>query len=230
MLMSRRHAMAALGSTMLMPIVAGAAFGATQSAADKAFAKLAAKWLDQSMKFSPVSATQIGDHRFDAMLDDVSAAGRNAGLAFAKQTLGALEAIDAKKLSRANQVDAALLANALKSQIWTTESVQDWAWNPLGYQSIAGGAIYTLMAREFAPVEQRLVAATQRLEAIPAFLSQVRGELQLARVPVPHAATYSAQHKGLKSIIGEMIDPHKAKLSVVQICDLSALASSAAST
>ena len=30
---------------------------------------------------------------------------------------------------------------------------------------------------------------------------------------MPHAATYSAQHKGLKSIIGEMIDPHKDKLS-----------------
>jgi uncharacterized protein (DUF885 family) len=213
MLMSRRHAMAALGSTMLMPIVAGAAFGAAQSAADKAFAKLAAIWLDQSMKFSPVSATGIGDHRFDAMLDNVSAAGRNAGLVFAKQTLGALQAIDIRKLSRANQVDAALLSNELRGQIWRTESVQDWAWNPLGYQAIAGGAIYTLMAREFAPVETRLLAATQRLEAIPAFLKQVRGELQLARIPVPHAATYSAQHKGLKSIIGEMIDPHKGKLS-----------------
>ena len=179
MLMSRRHAMAALGSTMLMPIVAGAAFGATQSAADKAFAKLAAKWLDQSMKFSPVSATQIGDHRFDAMLDDVSASGRNAGLAFAKKTLGALQAIEPKKLSRANQVDAALLANALKSQIWTTESVQDWAWNPLGYQSIAGGAIYTLMAREFAPVEQRLADFTKWLSNIPAATDFLRSASSL---------------------------------------------------
>jgi uncharacterized protein (DUF885 family) len=213
MLMSRRTAMAALGSTMLMPVVAGAAFGAVQSAADKAFAKLAANWLDKSMTFSPVSATQIGDHRFDAMLDDVSASGRNAGLAFNKQTLAALDAIDAKKLSRANQVDAALLANELRSQIWQTESVQGWAWNPLGYQGVAGGAIYTLMAREFAPVEQRLAAATRRMEAIPAFLKQARGELVPARVPVPHAATYSAQHKGLKSIVGEMIDPYKEKLT-----------------
>ena len=210
---SRRQALAVVGSAALVPHVAGAAFGAGQSSADRAFAKLAARWLDRSMAFSPVSATQIGDHRFDSALDDVSAAGRNAGLAFAKQTLSALEAINTAKLSRANQVDAALLANALKSQIWTTESVQDWAWNPLGYQGIAGGAIYTLMAREFAPVERRLAAATRRLELIPAFLKQTRGELVPARVPVPHAATYSAQHKGLKSIIGEMIDPHKGKLS-----------------
>ncbi|MBP6015032.1 MAG: DUF885 domain-containing protein [Alphaproteobacteria bacterium] len=211
--LTRRRAIAALGSTMLVPVVAGAAYGAKQSAADKTFAKLAARWLDRSMKFSPVSATQVGDHRFDAMLDDVSAGGRNTGLAFAKQTLTALEAIDRKQLSRANQVDAALLANALKSQIWTTESVQDWAWNPLGYQGIAGGAIYTLMAREFAPIEKRLAAATRRMELIPAFLKQTRGELVPSRVPVPHAATYSAQHKGLKSIIGEMVDPHKDKLS-----------------
>ncbi len=213
MQMSRRYAIAALGSTMLMPIVAGAAFGAVQSAADKTFAKLAQNWLDQSMKFSPVSATQIGDHRYDAELDDVSAAGRDAGLAFNKKTLSALELIDRQKLSRANQVDAALLANELRSQIWRTEKVQDWAWNPLGYQGVAGGAIYSLMAREFAPIEQRLASATRRLELIPALLKQTRGELQLARIPVPHAATYSAQHKGLKSIIGEMIDPHKDKLS-----------------
>jgi uncharacterized protein (DUF885 family) len=211
--LTRRHTIAALGSTMLMPIVAGAAAGATQSGADKAFAKLAALWLDRSMKLSPVSATQVGDHRFDGELDDVSAAGRNAGLAFAKQTLAALDAIDRNRLSRANQVDAALLSNELRSQIWRTESVQDWAWNPLGYQGVAGGALYGLMARAFAPIEQRLAAATRRMELIPAFLKQVRGELQLARVPVPHAATYSAQHKGLKSIIGEMIDPHREKLS-----------------
>lgn len=213
MQMSRRGVVAALGSTMLMPIVAGQALGAAQSSADKDFAALAKKWLDQSMKLSPVSATQIGDHRFDSELDDMSAAGRNAGLAFAKDTLASLDAIDKTKLSRANQVDAALLSNALRSGIWTTETVQDWAWNPLNYQGIAGGAIYTLMAREFAPLTKRLEAATRRMELMPALLKQARSELVPERVPVPHADTYSKQNKGLKSIIGEMIDPHKDKLS-----------------
>jgi uncharacterized protein (DUF885 family) len=32
-------------------------------------------------------------------------------------------------------------------------------------------------------------------------------------VPAPHADTYAKQNKGLKSIVGEMIDPHKGKLS-----------------
>ncbi len=210
--MSRRHVLGGLGSTMLVPLVAGEALGAAQSKADRSFAAIAKNWLDGLLKLSPVSATQIGDHRFDSELDDMSAPGRNAGLAFAKETLASLDAIDRTKLSRANQVDAALLANALRSQIWTTEEVQDWAWNPLGYQAIAGGALYNLMAREFAPVIQRLEAATRRMELMPALLAQARAELVPARVPVPHAATYAQQHKGLKSIVDEMIDPHKDKL------------------
>jgi len=80
MQMSRRSAIAALGSTMLMPLVAGQALGAAQSPADVAFADLAKKWLDESMRLSPVTATQTGDHRFDAELDDMSKAGREAGL------------------------------------------------------------------------------------------------------------------------------------------------------
>ncbi len=209
---SRRRALAALGSTMLVPMVAGEAFGKAQSGADKKFAALARRWLDQSMRLSPVSATQVGDHRFDSELDDMSAGGRDTGLKFVHDTLATLDAIDKSKLSRANQVDAALLSNALRAQIWTTETVQDWAWNPLGYQGIAGGAIYNVMAREFAPVPKRLEAATRRMELMPALLRQTRGELVPARVPAPHAATYSKQHQGLKSIIGEMIDPHKDQL------------------
>ena len=158
---SRRRVLTALGSTMLVPVIVRDAWAST---ADDAFAKVAHRWLDESMRLSPVSATQIGDHRFDTKLDDLSAAGRNASLRFAKQTLAAVDAIDRTKLSRASQVDAALLANAMRAQIWATETLQDWAWNPLGYQAVAGGAIYNVMAREFAPVAKRLEAATRRME------------------------------------------------------------------
>jgi uncharacterized protein (DUF885 family) len=183
MQMTRRRAIAALGSTMLMPIVAGSAFGASQSVTDRIFADVARRWLDSLLRFSPVSATQTGDHRFDAQLDDMSAAGRNKALAVAKSTLAAVEKIDRSKLSRANQVDAALLSNALRSQIWSTEKLQDWAWNPLVYQNVAGGAVYTLMAREFAPINKRLAAAAKRMTLVPALLRQAREELVPARVP-----------------------------------------------
>jgi uncharacterized protein (DUF885 family) len=165
------------------------------------------------MRLSPISATTTGDHRFDRDIDDVSASGRETARAFAHATLRALDDIDHATLSRANQVDAALLANALRAQIWQTETLQSWAWNPLGYQALAGGALYGLMARAFAPLPRRLEAATARMEKLPELLAQARAELTPSRVPAPHAETYAAQNAGLKSIVTDMIEPHKGVLN-----------------
>ena len=211
---SRRRVVLALGSTVLVPLLGPDAFAQTPSRADRAFEALGRRWLDRSMRLSPVSATGTGDHRFDREIDDVSAAGRATGLRFAHQTLHQLEAIDKTQLSRANQVDYAILGNSLRASIWQTETWQTWAWNPLGYQGLAGGALYSLMAREFAPLPQRLESAVYRLEKMPRLLEQTRAALVPSRVPVPHAATYAAQNPGLKSIVTGMIEPHKGELSV----------------
>ena len=210
---SRRRVLLALGSSMLVPVFGTEAIAQTASRADRAFETLGRRWIDRSMRYSPISATTIGDHRFDNRIDDVSADGRNAALRFAHDTLRQLEAIDATQLSRANQVDALILANSLRAQIWQTETLQSWAWNPLGYQSLAGGALYGLMAREFAPLPQRLESATARLELLPDLFRKTRAELVPARVPTPHAETYAAQNRGLKSIVTDMIEPHKGELN-----------------
>jgi uncharacterized protein (DUF885 family) len=210
---TRRRVVLALGSSLLVPALSSGASAQTPSRADRTFEALARRYIDQGARLSPVSATGMGDHRFDHRVDDLSARGRAAGLRFSQQILASLQRIDRTQLSRANQVDAMLLDNALRSDIWRTETLQGWAWNPLGYQSVAGGAIYSLMAREFAPLPDRLESATARMEQIPRLLAQARAELQPARVPAPHAATYAAQNGGLKSIVTDMIEPHKNELS-----------------
>lgn len=209
---SRRRVVLALGSSMLVPLLAGGALAQPATRAGRAFDALGRRWLDRSMRYSPIAATTIGDHRYDHRVDDVSAAGRNAALAFTRDTLRRLEAIDRSQLSRANQVDYAILANSLRGDIWRTETWQTWAWNPLGYQSLAGGALYGLMARDFAPLPQRLEAATARMEKLPTLLRQTREALVPSRVPAPHAATYAAQNPGVKSIVSDMIEPHKDEL------------------
>lgn len=213
---NRRRVVVALGSTMLMPLVAGDAFGQQQTGADRAFSRIGARWLDRSARLSPVSATGMGDHRFDDRVDDLSASGRAAGLRFLRETLSALEGVDRNQLSRANQVDYALLSNNLRGDIWRIETMQPWAWNPLMYQGIAGGALYSLMSREFAALPQRLVSATARMERLPAVFAQARAELTPARVPAPHAQTYSAQHRGLHSLVDGMILPHAGELNAGQ--------------
>lgn len=225
---SRRRVVAALGTTMLVPFIAGDALAQT-SRADRAFEALTRRWLNEGMRMSPVSATSIGDHRFDNDIDDVSAAGREAGLRFSREILSSLSGIDRNQLSRANQVDARLLENTLRAGIWQTEVNQSWAWNPLGYQSLAGGSLYSLMAREFAPMPRRLQNATARLEKLPRLLAQTRAELQPARIPTPHAVTYQAQNAGVKSIINDMILPQKDRLSGSRRTRLEAAAAAAIS-
>ena len=181
--------------------------------ADARFADLSRRWLDGAMRLSPVSATQIGDHRFDAELDDLSAAGRDARGKFSKDMLAELDDIDANRLSRANQVDAAMLRNQLRYDLWDLETMQSWAWDPQVYSQLAGGALYTLMAREFAPLPDRLRSATARMEKLPALFAQARENLDPARVPKIHAETVAKQNKGLLSLVDGLIVPHADALS-----------------
>ena len=51
------------------------------------------------------------------------------------------------------------------------------------------------------------------MEKIPALLGHARRELVANRVPAPHAETYAAQNRGLKSIITDMIAPHADQLT-----------------
>jgi uncharacterized protein (DUF885 family) len=183
------------------------------TAADAKFADLSRRWLDGWMRLNPVSATQYGDHRFDREVDDLSAAGRQRAVDFSNKLLAELDAMDAGKLSRENQVDAAILRNQLRSDLWGTQTLQSWAWDPQLYNGLAGGAIYSLMAREFAPMQQRLKAATARMQEIPGIFAQMRANLDPARVPRVHAETVAKQNAGILSLVDTFITPNAAQLS-----------------
>ncbi|MCU1023434.1 DUF885 domain-containing protein [Stenotrophomonas maltophilia] len=185
---------------------------AGDAAADAAFADLSKRALDTWMQLSPVSATQIGDHRYDSEIDDLSAAGQQKTVAAYKALLGELDRIDVAKLGRENQVDAAILRNQLQSEIWNAEVLQSGKWDPQLYNGIAGSAIYGLMAREFAPLPERLKSATARMEKLPAIFAQARENLDPARVPKIHAETVAKQNKGILSIVDTFITPHISEL------------------
>jgi uncharacterized protein (DUF885 family) len=185
---------------------------ASTATADRQFADLSRRWLDGFMQASPVGATQTGDHRFDAELDDLSAEGRQRNADFSRGILAELDKLDRSGLSRENQVDFGILHNQLRSDLWNNETLQGWAWDPLIYSQIAGGALYSLMAREFAPLPDRLRAATARMEKLPALFAQMRSNLDPARVPKIHAETVSKQNKGVLSLVDSLIAPHAGDL------------------
>ena len=123
--MSRLAAVSALTLLLLNSVAA--------ATANDDFEALAERYVSDLVTFSPVSATRIGDHSADDKLDDVSKAARERRRDLYQDYLEALAAIDRDELSRANQVDYALLLHDLRNQKWRLEELQEWAWNPLVY-------------------------------------------------------------------------------------------------
>lgn len=180
---------------------------------DQRFEQLAKRYIDESPALSPIGATTLGDHRFDSLVDDVSDAARQRERAFYQRSLAELAKLDKKSLNRENQVDYQLLTQQLRGDVWRLDVLQEWAWNPVAYTQLTGGAIYGLMAREFAPLEKRLTHVADRLAKLPKLYEQIRAALDAKRVPPIHAETAVKQNRGLISILDNMVKPHREKLS-----------------
>ena len=193
----------AIGVAAIAAPAASAPETAAATSEDARFQAFGDRVVDEYLKLSPVNATQLGDHRYDALMPDVSAAGRAAVRAFAERTLAELARFDAQRLSRENQVDAILLKDQMDYLIFSDARLQDWAWDPLTYSP--GSALFSLMSREFAPLPERLRSATGRLEALPIYLAQARDALDPARVPLIHAQTAAKQNPGINSLIDEIL-------------------------
>ena len=184
-----------------------ATYSALATEADDKFERLAAGYINEFPALSPVTATVLGDHRYDHLLDEVHRESLNQRAAFYHRYQDQIKKIRFKNLSRANQVDYELMHHDIESSLWSQQELQEWAWNPVSYAQIAGGSIYSLLAREFAPIDERLASAASRLEAMPRFLEQVREILDPARVPLINAETAARQNRGVISIMDNMIRP-----------------------
>jgi uncharacterized protein (DUF885 family) len=176
------------------------------------FARLATRYLQGIARSHPSYATALGNHAYDDMVDDLSAAGRARDVAFLRATLTELGAIDRRALSRDDQVDAALLDNDLRYQLWSLEVLQPHLWDPQGASGTISGGLYSLAARDFAPWPKRLRSAIRRMEQVPAMYAQMRDTIVPARVPPIYATTVAKQNGGILDIVETMLSPHKATL------------------
>lgn len=196
--------------TLLSTFVLGFAVMSPLLAAnpDARFLEVGDDCLDGMLRASPVWASQLGDHRFDGKLDDLSAPAREQHRALLHRCVESVDAIPAQSLERANQVDRAVLLNALRSDLFGLDELESWRWDPMLYTNVAGGALYSLLAREFAPLDERLGHVAERLDALPTFFAQERANLDPERVPKVHAETAARQNGGLVSLLDELVAPH----------------------
>ena len=196
------------------------AAGAAARAKDE-FRRLAGDYLDDLARRHPDMATELGDHRFDDQLPDRGQAaldGERRGLA---EFAARLAAVDQDGLDRELRVDAAVLGNDVARRRFEIEDLREHTWNPL--LANPGQAIYTLLARDYAPLPDRLRSLAGRLAAVPGSLAAARAAL--GRMPMVHLETAIGQFGGTIGLVTEEVNA-----ALRQAANAGDAASAAAST
>jgi uncharacterized protein (DUF885 family) len=170
--------------------------------ADHEFTRLAKEYLDDRAERHPSAATDLGDHRFDARLADPSEQARVDERRALDGFAARLETMDDSVLSAEHRVDAAMMAGSVARRVFELDELREHTWNPL--HANPGQAIYQLLARDFAPLPERLAAMAGRLAQVPAALAEARG--QLGSMPRVHLETAIGQFAGTIALVSSEID------------------------
>ncbi|MBA2621558.1 MAG: DUF885 domain-containing protein, partial [Acidobacteria bacterium] len=168
-----------------------------ETAADKQFEKLANGFIAELLEMNPEWATSLGEHRYDNRLSDYTLVGVAKRHEFFKNYSARLARIPLGKLNQANNVDARIMRDNLNYNLFQLDVLREYEWNPIYYN--VGGSINDLIAREFAPLKERLRNAKGRLEAIPLVVAAAKANLK--NPPRIYTETAIQQNKGVVSLI-----------------------------
>ena len=143
---------------------------------------LSEEFVEVAFRHEPAAATQAGIHDYDHELPDHSREGFQRQLVWLRDFDGRLTAgVRAEDLPPAQQVDHALLRSRVGSMRHSLEQLQEHRRNPVRYSETALQGVFLLLARPFAPLEERKESILARLMAIPDYLDSARSNLD--RVP-----------------------------------------------
>lgn len=170
--------------------------------ATQRFRDTATRILDALLEARPVDATELGDHRFDDAVPDLSAGGRRDYGHLLSDGLAALDDLSADRLDGADQVDLEILRTHLAGEQWEATELTPHEWDPMVH--LPGDAIYLLLAREFAPPAERLRALAARLRGVPEALAVARDTL--GAMPRVHVETAITQARGSLAMLGDEVD------------------------
>ncbi len=138
-----------------------------QSADDK-LQQAFRSYLDESFALRPLDATMLGDHRFDARLDDISSKARAEWLRLYRRWLEKLEKEFATSdLSANGKVDFQIFRDELVRSIWLSENTRPFEEDPRTYGSYINDSVYSLLAQSTLPKEQNVSNAIARMKLIP---------------------------------------------------------------
>ncbi len=145
---------------------------------DKKLVRFFDIFLDEEFKMRPLVATQLGDHRFDSLLENPSVKNRDLWKDFYKSALNKLVSqIKIEALSTNGKVDFKVLQAHLERTIWLQENTQPYENDPRTYSELIADSL-------FLPLSQSTIAEERTVENLIARTALVPKVLQSAKESV----------------------------------------------
>ncbi len=181
-----------LATLLLFLISLGRATAQTEDAKLENFFK---SYLSEHFRLRPMAGTEMGDHRFDAQLEDLRPESRKRWLEQTRQTLAALpKAVEYHKLSRNAQIDYEILEHSLKADEWLTQNFHPFEEDPRAYNGYINDSIYLLLSQSSLPKETNIANCIARMAQIPRIVQEARENL--THPPRAHTETAIKQNRG----------------------------------
>src|SRR6266540_1619344 len=131
-------------------------------------------WRDST---HPVAASDAGEHRWDDRVRDFRMASVLAARRHVAALLDSVKAMPVSTWSKDDRVDWMLFRAQLAGADFFGRTLQPEEADPHVYLNEAANGVFSLLKREYAPHRTRALAATARLDKVPAMLTLARANL-----------------------------------------------------
>ena len=163
-------------------------------------------FVHELLALDPVEATAAGLHDHDARWPDRTDAGHAARLGFLDRWDVELRAVDPASLDADGRIDRDLVLGEIAARRFDVVALSEDRWDPLSWVYLMGGGIFPLLARDFAPLADRLASLAGRFDGMGRLLASA--ELALVRTngrPVSrfHTETALRQLPGIVDLVDE---------------------------
>lgn len=148
-----------------------------RNAAVQAYDTFMTSFMDWYDAAHPVRSTELGIHAFDGQMPDRSREGTQHRIDELLEWLRRMERLNPRMLSIDDRVDMQLVEFAIRGELLNLEEIRDWARNPRFYHDVIARGVESLVAGEYAPVDERTRSLVARLEAVPGILEAARDNL-----------------------------------------------------
>jgi uncharacterized protein (DUF885 family) len=146
-------------------------------------------FLDQRFAMHPLEATELGDHRFDSRLDDLSPDALKRSIAHLEQTLKQLPRdVKYASLDRDGQIDYEIFEHDLERAIWLQVNTKPFENDARLYNRYISDSVYLLLTQSRLPGETNIANAIGRIREIPAVVAAAKQNLKHPHRPALETA------------------------------------------